>query len=88
MFNRLEDFRSNWKEEVEDTLKVLKAIPDAALEQSVAPGYRDLRRLAWHLVDSIGSIAGQIGLHVEGPTRNEMGFIMEPPHGRVPARGT
>lgn len=30
MFNLLEGFRSAWKEEVEDPLKVLKAIPDEA----------------------------------------------------------
>ena len=85
MFTQLEDFNSAWKEEVEDTLKVLKAIPDQALDQSVAPGFRDLRRLAWHLVDSIGSIAGQIGLQVEGPARNERGFIIEAPPQRMPA---
>ena len=83
MFNQLEDFKSAWKEEFEDTLKVLKAIPDQALDQSVAPGFRDLRRLAWHLVDSIGSIAGQIDLQVEGPARNEMGFVVEAPPQRT-----
>jgi uncharacterized damage-inducible protein DinB len=85
MFSRLEEFNHAWKEEVEDTLNVLKAIPDEALAQAVAPGYRDLRRLAWHLVDSIGSIAAQIGLRIEGPARNERGSIIEAPPQHAPA---
>jgi uncharacterized damage-inducible protein DinB len=81
MFNRLDDFRSSWKEETQDTLKVLAAISDQALDQSVAPGYRDLRRLAWHLVESIG-LARQIGLAVEGPACNGRGNLTGPlPHG-------
>ena len=36
-----------WKTNVIGTLNVLKAIPQEALGQAVAPGYRDLRRLAW-----------------------------------------
>ena len=78
MFNQLEDFRNAWKEEVEDTLKVLAAIPDQALDQSVAPGFRDLRRLAWHLVESIGSISGQIGLLTEGPHLDGRGNLEGP----------
>ena len=87
MFSRLEDFNNAWKEEVEDTLNVLKAIPEEALGQAVAPGYRDLRRLAWHLADSIGSIAAQIGLHVEGPARSgdARGSISEAPPQHAPA---
>jgi uncharacterized damage-inducible protein DinB len=85
MFNRLEDFKSAWQEEVEDTLKVLKAISEPALDQAVAPGFRDLRRLAWHLVDSIGSIAAQIGLQVAGPARDEQGFLVEAPPERLAA---
>jgi uncharacterized damage-inducible protein DinB len=87
MFSRLEDFSNAWKEEVEDTQKVLKAIPQEALTQSVAPGYRDLRRLAWHLVDSISAMAGQIGLQVEGPARKntERGAILEAPPQGAPA---
>lgn len=79
MFNRLEDFRTTWKEEVEDTLKILRAIPDQALGQSVAPGYRDLRRLAWHLVGGMGTIAVQIGLRIGGPARDERGELAVPP---------
>jgi uncharacterized damage-inducible protein DinB len=77
MFNRLEDFRNSWKEETQDTLKVLTALSDQALDQAVAPDYRDLRRLGWHLVESIG-LARQIGLPVEGPACNERGLLLGP----------
>ncbi|WP_243293207.1 DinB family protein [Geothrix mesophila] len=85
MFNRLEDFRTTWQEEVEDTLKVLRAIPDQALDQAVAPGHRDLRRLGWHLVGSIGSLTSQMGLRVDGPAQDERGFPVAPPPARAPA---
>ncbi len=73
MFTRPQDFRKAWAEEVQDTLKVLEAIPDQALGQSVAPGFRDLRRTAWHLVESIGGMASEMGLRVAGPTWHEDG---------------
>ena len=52
MFRRIDDFLRCWKEESGKTLDVFKAVPDAALDRAVAPGHRDLRRLAWHLVES------------------------------------
>ena len=77
MFTRLEDFRKAWAEETQDTRKVLGAIPDRALGQSVAPGYRDLRRMAWHLVESIGGLPAQIGIHLPGPIWHEDGTPSE-----------
>lgn len=77
MYRRLDDFRVQFQEEVDDTLKVLNAIPDAAAGQAVAPAHRDLRRLAWHLVESLVSLPAQLGLAVDGPATNDFGTSLE-----------
>lgn len=70
MYRRLDDFRKHFQEEVTDTLKVIRAIPDTAAGQSVSPAHRDLRRLAGHLVESLVSLPAEIGLKVDGPAEN------------------
>ena len=77
MYRRLDDFRAQFQEEVDDTLKVLRAIPDSAAAQAVAPAHRDLRRMAWHLVESLVSLPAQIGLQVDGPAVNDCGTSLE-----------
>lgn len=66
MFRKLEDFRNAWAWESEVTLKVLEAITDAAQGTAVAEGHRDLRRLAWHLIDSLVEMPARFGISVEG----------------------
>jgi uncharacterized damage-inducible protein DinB len=66
MFRRLEDFRKAWVWEAEATLKVLNAIPDSAQGTVVAEGHRDLRRMAWHLVDTLVEMPARIGVQVQG----------------------
>jgi uncharacterized damage-inducible protein DinB len=60
MYRSLADFRSHFQEEVVDTVKVLRAIPDASAAQSIGPKFRDLRRLGWHLVQSLASLLKQL----------------------------
>ena len=78
MYRRLDDFRAQFQEEGVDTLKVLRAIPEAAAAHAVAPGHRDLRRMAWHLVESLVSLPAQIGLAVDGPAVDAQGTSREP----------
>lgn len=67
MFRRLADFEKTWEYESETSLKVLRALTDASLGQAVAPGARTLGRMAWHLAQSIGEMAGRAGLEIDGP---------------------
>ena len=53
MFRRVEDFKTIWQQEAEKTLAVFAAIPDAAAHQAVDAQHRDLRRMAWHLVETV-----------------------------------
>lgn len=66
MFRKLEDFTSTWKEEAGRTLQIFDAIPDGSLGTSVAEGHRDLRRMAWHLVESLIEMPEHWGLEIAG----------------------
>ncbi len=65
MYRSLDDFRTHFQEEVVDTLKVLRAIPDSAANQAIGPKHKNLRQLAWHLVESLVSLPPQIGVKME-----------------------
>ncbi len=79
MFRRIDDFRASWKEESAKTLEMLSAIPDGAMNTIVAPEHRDLRRVAWHLVESIIGMPGRIGVKIEGAQLMQGDFIGDPP---------
>ncbi len=79
MFRVLNDFFVCWAKESESTLAVLDAIPDAAMGVEVAEGHRDLKRMAWHLVESLIEMPGRIGLEVEGAHLMEAGRMADPP---------
>lgn len=79
MFRRLDDFRKAWTAEAQHTLAVFEAIPDQALDAAISDGHRDLRRLAWHLVESLIELPGRMGVAVPGHERVKGGFIEPPP---------
>ena len=64
MFRRVEDFKDIWKAEAAKTVAVFKAIPDPALGQAVTEGHRDLRRMAWHIVESAAEMPAHVGIRI------------------------
>lgn len=79
MFRRLQDFTVTWAEEAAKTLAVMDAIPDSAMNTAVVPEHRDLRRMAWHLVESLIEMPQHCGLAIEGTQFIEGMFIKQPP---------
>ena len=80
MFRRVDDFKTVWQQEAEKTLAVFAAIPDAAAHQAVAAQHRDLRRMAWHLVETVLELPHKLGLQVKGPVAlGPDGFIATAP---------
>ena len=79
MFRRLEDFITCWKEEAARTLEVFGAIPDAALGTAVAEGHRDLRRMTWHIVESLIEMPAHWGLDIAGKELMQGPSIGDPP---------
>jgi len=67
MFTKLADFEKEWTSESASTLKIMKALKDGSLAQKVYPQGRSLGRMAWHIVLTLGEMAGKAGLPVEAP---------------------
>lgn len=67
MFVSVQAFEEDWKHESESTLKVLNALSDESLSQEVAPGFRTLGRLAWHIVTTLHEMISRTGLEFEAP---------------------
>ncbi len=66
MFRHIADFNIIWKQEAAHTLHLMDAIPDAAAHQAVAPEHRNLRRIAWHLVETCVEMPRNMGLNISG----------------------
>jgi len=79
MFRKVEDFTHCWKEEAEKTLEIFAAIPDGSLDARVAEGFRDLRRLAWHTVESLIEMPGHWGMEMAGKELMQGMTICDPP---------
>ncbi len=71
MFYTIDNFVGEWKNEAAGTQKILDALTDESLSQEIAPGFRSLRRLAWHLVGTYGEMLPQTGLRFDGPTDHD-----------------
>ncbi len=66
MFRHVADFKTIWQLETKHTLGLLDAIPDASAGQAISAEHRDLRRIAWHLVESCVEMPGKMGMKIAG----------------------
>ncbi len=69
MYTTLKEFQAAFSDENASTLKLLRALTDASLQQPVAPGGRTLGRIAWHIVQSLGEMGSGCGLVFDAPPR-------------------
>ena len=69
MFTSVNQFLEEWKKETLVTDRVLSVLTDAALGQAIAPRFRTLGELGWHLATSLAPMLNLMGLHVEGPVQ-------------------
>ncbi|MBN1211767.1 MAG: DinB family protein [candidate division Zixibacteria bacterium] len=70
MFTKIENFEKSYKIMVEGTQKIMDALTDESLQQSVADDHRTLGRMAWHIVTTIPEMMGEIGLKFEALKKN------------------
>lgn len=66
MYRHIRDFETIWRDEAAKTLEFLAAIPDAVADQALAEGHRSLRRLAWHLCETLVEMPAHMEVRVEG----------------------
>lgn len=67
MYRNLEDFQRDWKYDIEQTVKLFNNLTDEALHQKIVPHGRSIGFLAWHLIQTMGEMLGQVGLNIEAP---------------------
>ena len=65
MFLSVSTFLQTWEKEAESTQRILDALTDDSLNQSVAAQDRTLGRIAWHLVTTIPEMMARTGLLME-----------------------
>ncbi|MGE5363564.1 MAG: DinB family protein [Bacteroidota bacterium] len=70
MYENISEFLNDWSRESQATLKVLSAISDESLCQKVYNDGRTLGDIAWHIVDSVGEMAGGVGVKLKRPEEN------------------
>jgi uncharacterized damage-inducible protein DinB len=68
MYRRIDDFLADWAHHSAGTARVLAALTDPSLTQSVGSDHRTLGRIAWHTVGTIPEMLGRVGLKIEGPS--------------------
>jgi uncharacterized damage-inducible protein DinB len=70
MFYHIHDFIQDWENESKATLKVMQQLTDNSLQQPVTLHGRSLGRIAWHIVLSLGEMAGRTGLKLQAPAED------------------
>lgn len=65
MFTTVKEFKEEWLQEAALTQKVLDALTDASLQQSVWSGGRTLGRIAWHITINIPQFLNRFGVVIE-----------------------
>ncbi|MBM2814341.1 MAG: hypothetical protein HW421_1103 [Ignavibacteria bacterium] len=72
MYTSISDFREDWQNEAELTLKIFEKLTDETLSVKIHPSVRTLGRLAQHLTLSISEMLGTSGVDIETPTAEDV----------------
>ncbi|RIK72335.1 hypothetical protein DCC62_19930 [candidate division KSB1 bacterium] len=67
MYRKIEDFNKDWAYESEATLKMIKNLTEASLNQRVTSEGRSLGFLAWHLIVTHAEMLTLAGLTIPAP---------------------
>ncbi len=71
MFRKVSDAINIFEERSKEFAKFLATLTDDSLKQEIAPGHRNLGRIAWHIACSYPEMANRTGLNVIGPSETQ-----------------
>ncbi|HIW31958.1 MAG TPA: DinB family protein [Candidatus Paenibacillus intestinavium] len=72
MYRNIADFLEDWNASSNGTLRVIQAITNEKMGQSIVEGHSSLGWLAWHLAGSTGFFGGVVGLkNIPSPGHTE-----------------
>jgi len=72
MFTTIQAFVNEWNHESAATQRVLDTLTDASLSQRIAPDFRTLGQLGWHIGTTIHEMLSRTGLQFEAPEGEEV----------------
>lgn len=72
MFRTIEDFLHEWSRESQATQQILDTLTDASLTQRIAPNFRELGQLGWHIATTIHEMMSRTGLEFAEPEGGEL----------------
>ena len=68
MFNTINQCLDSFTDVSQKTIQIFDSLTDESLSQEIAPGYRDIGRIAWHIVQTIPEMMERTGLKISGPS--------------------
>lgn len=71
MFRTIQDFVNEWNNESTATQRVLDTLSDPSLTQQIAPDFRTLGQLGWHIATTIHEMLSRTGLKFDAPEGGE-----------------
>ncbi|SDO02188.1 Uncharacterized damage-inducible protein DinB (forms a four-helix bundle) [Paenibacillus sp. yr247] len=71
MFTTIQAFVDEWKKESTATQRVLDTLTDASLNQRIAPDFRSLGQLGWHIATTVHEMLSRTGLEFAAPEGEE-----------------
>ncbi|MGD8192396.1 DinB family protein [Brevibacillus ginsengisoli] len=72
MYHTIREFVEEWKMESAATGRLMDALTDESLQQSITPDHRPLGQIAWHITQVIGSVSKEGYLEFEKPDGEEL----------------
>lgn len=66
MYRKIDDFLAGFEYESGATQHLMDTLTDESLAATVAPGYRSLGSLAWHIATTLPEMMGRTGLEIKG----------------------
>jgi uncharacterized damage-inducible protein DinB len=66
MYSSINDFLTEWTDELHATLRIFDALTDNALDRRVDDQGRSIREIAWHIVTTIPEMMQRVGISPEG----------------------
>ncbi len=71
MICTIAEFENLWKQESQNTQKILRQITDASLGQPAGSPTRTVGRMAWHIAATLPEMMSHVGLSVAGPKHDD-----------------
>ncbi|MCK5124721.1 MAG: DinB family protein [candidate division Zixibacteria bacterium] len=71
MFVHVSDFLHAWKQEMENTIKILGALTDDSLKLPEHEHVRSIGQMAWHITTTIPEMIEKMGVDVGPPTETD-----------------